>query len=371
MVRVDHKFVYRKQRQRRRKKDGSIWSRTYYYYRRPGAPDDGVRLPDDPASPEFAATLQQFNERVENQPAKPAPASLAGLVERYKAAPEFTDLAVKSQKDYGRILGNLTKRYGHLPYAAIDREVVYAIRDSLAATPTWANYTTRVLRLLLGWAVDRGMLASNPASRPKQLRIAPRRQVWSEEAEAAFLALAPAPMALAYTMAAYSAQRQGDILAMTWAQFTNGRLRLRQAKTGALVEVPCHSVLLKALDGAPRVSTHILTSEKGRPFKADHFRHEWRKVTTAAKLDGLQFRDLRRTAMVRLAEAGATEIEVAAVSGHEIEQTRRILETYIPRNSQMAGAAVQKLEDVRKKREREKRKTGKQAAKKLGNSGRK
>ena len=66
-------------------------------------------------------------------------------------------------------------------------------------------------------------------------------------------------------------------------------------------------------------------------------------VTLAAKLDKMQFRDLRRTAAVRLSEAGATPQEVAAITGHTIDQTTKILETYIPRTQTMADAAVAKL----------------------------
>ena len=46
--------------------------------------------------------------------------------------------------------------------------------------------------------------------------------------------------------------------------------------------------------------------------------------------------------MVRMAEAGCTVPEIAAVSGHTIEQTQRILETYIPRTVTMAEAAIVK-----------------------------
>jgi integrase len=82
-----------------------------------------------------------------------------------------------------------------------------------------------------------------------------------------------------------------------------------------------------------------------------YLRHEWRKVTLVAGLDGLLFRDLRRTGMVRMAEAGATAVQISAVSGHSIEQTTRILETYIPRSALMAAAAVKQLEKSDRKRE--------------------
>lgn len=342
-MRVEHPYVKRQER-RRRRRDRTWWTRVYFYYRREGAPDNGKRLPDDPAGADFAATLRLYNERAEARPAKAAPSSFAGLADAYQASPDFTDLAKKTRKDYGRILAGLVKSYGELPFASIDREVVYAIRDSLKSTPHMANYTVRVLRLLLGWAVERKMLDANPAARPRQLRTRPRHQVWSPEAEVAFLEHADAPMRLAYLIGVYTAQRQADVLKITWRQYDGKRLELRQEKTGALIAVPVHSALKAVLDATQRRAVVILTTDAGRAFKADHFRHEWRKVTLAAGLDGLQWRDLRRTGMVRLAEAGATVIEVSAVSGHDIETTQRILETYIPRNAAMASAAITKLE---------------------------
>lgn len=343
-MRLKLPYVKRQVRQRRSPNGGACWKRTYYYYRRNGAPDDGARLPGTPDSPEFMATYREYQARAEKQPSAPDSKSFAALVAAFRASPDFRTLAPKSQRDYGQILDRLTARFGECPYADLDREVVYALRDSMAATPSMANYTMRVLRRLLGWACERDMLPANPAANPKQLKVQPRAAVWSEDAEAAFLAVAPPAMALAFKLAVHTAQRQGDILAMTWHQYREGRLSLRQKKTAALVDVPCHFELRAALDGLSRVSTHILTDERGHPFKADHFRHLWREATLAAGLDGLQFRDLRRTAMVRLAEAGATDIEIAAVSGHDIDQTRRILETYIPRTAAMASAAVAKLE---------------------------
>lgn len=347
MVKLNIPYVKRQVRSRKNKRTSAVWERVYWYYRRPGAPDDGARIPGAPNTPEFMATLNVYNERAANLPAPPSPGSFSALVTRYRQSPEFTGLAEKTRRDYGRILRNLETKFGPLPFAGITREVIYALRDSMASKPAMANYTLRVMRLLLTWAHERGLIATNPAANPKQLKVAPRSAVWSEDAEAAFLRVAPPAMALALRLAINIAQRQGDILALTWNQYREGRIQLRQQKTGALVDVPCPAELRAVLDALPRVSTHILTDGRKRPFKADHFRHEWRAATLAAGLDGLEFRDLRRTAMVRMAEAGATDIEISAVSGHDIDQTRRILETYIPRTTAMATAAVAKLDAAR------------------------
>ena len=68
------------------------------------------------------------------------------------------------------------------------------------------------------------------------------------------------------------------------------------------------------------------------------------EVSEAAGIEGLQARDLRRTACVRLAEAGCTAIEIAAISGHSIERTSQLLETYVPRTEAMGRSAMDKLE---------------------------
>lgn len=354
MPSLEIRYVKRQVR-RRMKRSGSIWERIYWYYRRPGAPDDGKRLPGEPGSAGFAAALELFNGRAAACAAMAPAATFAGLVDRYKAAPEFTRLAEKTRKDYAKILAGLVERIGQLPYAAIDKEVVYAVRDRHAAAPHWANYHLRVLRLLLAWAADRELIAGNPAKGVKALKVKPRRSVWSIEAETAFMAKASPMMRLAYLLGIYTAQREADVLAMTWAQIKAGRFHVRQAKTDALVSAPVHRVLAAALDDRAMwvighrkdkriVATTVLVSKRGLPFRADHFRHAWRKATLAAGLDGLQFRDLRRTAMVRLSEAGATTQEIAAVSGHDIAETQRILDTYIPRTPAMADAAMRKLQ---------------------------
>ena len=72
------------------------------------------------------------------------------------------------------------------------------------------------------------------------------------------------------------------------------------------------------------------------------FNERFRRIAERAQIDA-QARDLRRTAMVRMAEAGATVPQIASVSGHSIEATQRILETYLPRNRDLAEMAITRL----------------------------
>jgi squalene cyclase len=52
---------------------------------------------------------------------------------------------------------------------------------------------------------------------------------------------------------------------------------------------------------------------------------------------------------MRLAEAGCTVPQIAAITGHQLDRTLRILETYLPRNTEMARAAIHTLESYTNK----------------------
>jgi hypothetical protein len=54
-----------------------------------------------------------------------------------------------------------------------------------------------------------------------------------------------------------------------------------------------------------------------------------------------QRRDLRRTGIVRLAEAGATTPQIAAISGHAIDYCQRIIDTYLPRRTEVAIGGIE------------------------------
>jgi hypothetical protein len=60
----------------------------------------------------------------------------------------------------------------------------------------------------------------------------------------------------------------------------------------------------------------------------------------AAALGALQFRDFRRTAVVYLGELGIADQLIAAITGHTLDETKRILETYMPRTTGMAARAI-------------------------------
>jgi integrase len=111
------------------------------------------------------------------------------------------------------------------------------------------------------------------------------------------------------------------------------------------VTVPVGAPLKAMLDATPRISTVIISSQDGRPYTSDGFRASWRKTCKRAGIIGLTFHDLRGTAVSRLARSGATEIEIATITGHAVGSAKSIVDKhYLDRAPAMAVSAIKKLE---------------------------
>jgi integrase len=284
-------------------------------------------------------------------PAKAAPGSFDALCTSYLASHNYRRLAPKTQALNRLYIDHLRDRYGALPAAAITRPVVVALREANASRPWYATHLLAKLRLVLQHGVDAGMLRINPALKPGGVRPPHRHAVWSIEETDQMLAAASADIRLACALLLYTAQRPADALAMTWGQIQDrhGRLwlTLRQAKTGELVDVPAHRDLEVMLRSTSHRSMMVVPSPTGLAWAYRNFARSWDAARKKAGIEGVQRRDLRRTAMVRMAEAGATAAQIAAVSGHTIDQTARILDTYIPRRGEVAAGAIEAWETGR------------------------
>jgi integrase len=339
--------------------------RSYCYFRRRGFPRVELPALHDPAfETAYAEALAAKRPPVGALLRPAALGTFDALAIRYYASQAFTELSPRSQKDYRKHVEKMREEFGDLQVARMSRAFVFEYRDRLTRDHglRTAAYRIVVLRRLLYQAINYGLRKDNPAEKPELRQNAPRQVVWNHEHEAKFLAACEADgdrparpyIRLAYFLAVYTVQRQSDILTLGRDDFDGKRLALTQSKTDTRVWVPCHEVLRGALQARLKEmradQMAFLATRSGGPMDENYLRHEWRAVTLAAGLNGLQFRDLRRTAMVRMGEAGANAVQISAVSGHSIERTTRILETYIPRNAAMATAAITLQERADRKR---------------------
>ena len=279
----------------------------------------------------------------------PLPGTVRWLIRLYKAHDDFIDLAERTRTDYDRHLATLDRLIGSERIDDVTPRVVQAIKRAGAGTPWQTNYLIRVLRLLFSFGVREGYCDHNPARAFRQLRTRPRQAVWTHEQETRFLEacerLGRPSIRLAYMLGIWTAQRRCDVLRMVWSDYDGETLRVRQSKTGRHLVIPVSAQLRQELEAAPRRCPVIVADERGRPYDASHFSHVFKRVARVAGVEGVRYQDLRRTAIVRLAEAGCTVPEIASISGHAVDYCQRIIDTYLPRTRQLAQAAIVKLEN--------------------------
>jgi integrase len=315
---------------------------TYYY-----AWKGGPRLRGKPGSPEFT---DSYNEAVAQRVVE-RQGALLSVLQAFQRSQDFLGLAERTRADYVAKIKLIERKFGDFPLAAlIDRRtrgVFMAWRDQLATTSRrQADYAWVVLARILSWALNRGLIAANPCEKGGRLYRGSRAdKIWTTDDEATFLAKAPLHLHLPLILALWTGQRQGDLLRLAWSGYDGTHIRLRQSKTGARVMIPVGTPLKAALDGTPKRSTVILTSTNNKPWTEDGFRSSWRKACAAAGINGLTFHDLRGTAVTRLAVAGCTEAEIAAITGHSLRDVGAILDAhYLHRDPALAESAIHKLE---------------------------
>jgi integrase len=94
----------------------------------------------------------------------------------------------------------------------------------------------------------------------------------------------------------------------------------------------------------------ICLNSEGEPWREGRdgyngFISSFKKAKAKAGIEGVNFSDLRGTAVTRLALAGCTVPEICAITGHSHEEANRILEEhYLHRDPAIAWNAIRKLE---------------------------
>src|SRR5262249_50602640 len=113
-------------------------------------------------------------------------------------------------------------------------------------------------------------------------------------------------------------QRRGDVIRMGRQHIKDGVIRVTQEKTGAPLQIPIHPELQAILDATPTGDLNLLTTKSGKSYGANDFSERFRKWCDDAGLpQACTFHGLRKAALTRLADAGCTAHEIAAISGHK------------------------------------------------------
>ena len=306
------------------------------YLRLPGRAK--VRLHEMPGTEAF---LAEYQAAVAGFAPRPVAArrleaetgTLLWLCTAYAATGEFRSLDARTQRVRRRILETCCAEpiapgkaplMGALPVRRMPPKVITALRDRKVDLPEAANGRVKAFRQVFAWAVGAGHADLNPAREVAYL--APEAggfTAWSEQDVQRFEAAHPVgtKARLALALLLYTGQRRSDVVRLGPQHVRDGWITFTQAKNARrapiTLTIPLHPELARIIKATPGSGAlAFLVTEFGRPFTANGFGNRFRKWCETAGVTDLAAHGLRKAAAARLAEAGATDREIMAITGH-------------------------------------------------------
>jgi integrase len=321
--------------------------KTRYRFRRKGS--KAVYLPGLPGSPEFAQAYADavagVTSRLEVGAGRTVPGTINALAVAIYASAEWHQLAPTTKCSRRGIIEALRRDYGDFRVATLKQGHVRTMRDKKRGTPAAANNFLKVLRWMMTFAVERNLRPDNPVVGIKPLRIeSDGFHTWTEDEVAQFEAHWPVGTRerLAFDLLLYTVQRSGDVRQMGRQHIRQGRLHVVQDKTGARLSLLIREPLAASLATVPQDQMMFVVTAYGQPFTAKGFGNWFSAACRDAGLPHCSAHGLRKCGATRLADAGCSDNEIMAWTGHK---SPKELQTYTRARNQsgLADSAITRL----------------------------
>ncbi len=212
-------------------------------------------------------------------------------------------------------------------------------------TDSTVNHDIGVLRRILFYAVDNGILLINPLSRVRMAGIRRVRQpVLSVEEELPLIAAAAPHLKPLIIAALDTGMRRGELFAQRAEDIDVIRkvLSVTHSKTagGEQREIPLTARMVKLLRDMPK--SGLVFTYQGH--KLDKLRRSWLTAVKNARIRPLNFKHLRHTFNTRLMEAGVIQDVRMSLMGHSRGRPRTTNDIYTHVELPILRQAIQKLE---------------------------
>lgn len=290
------------------------------YFRRPGY--KRIRLPGLPGSDEFMSAYQLAlagHERVEIGANRTKPGTVNAAIVGYYNSDAFCSLAPETKKRRRNILEHFRAEHGDKRIVTLP--AAFIIKTLGKKSPAAARNWFKALRGLLQFAVANQYRRDDPTEGMKLARSVKSEgfHAWTEVEIEQFKAHHPigSRARLALALLLFTAQRRGDVVRIGRQHVRNGVLSVRQDKTGTSLDIPILPELQAAIEAHASDHLTFLVTDQGKPFTSGAFGHWFRDRCREAGLPKhCSAHGLRKAACRRLAEAGCTAHQIAAISGH-------------------------------------------------------
>lgn len=326
--------------------------KTRYYFRKKGA--RAVRLPDiedEKFLESYQSALSDGNNRIEVG-VRPIPErSLEKLIILWTKSPRFLALEGSTRAVYLRLLSRIREQdFSQFPSHEMQSKHVRAIVERIGAgSPTTATRILRLLKQLMQFSIELSWREDDPTAGV----VAPRHRSsgihsWTDAEIAIYEKYWPTGsyQRLGFALLLYTGQRRSDVVRFGPSDVSDNTIQVTQQKTGVSLMIPIHPDLQRELEAWEGKSQTYLTGARGNALSVNGFYNVFSDWCQKAGLpDRCSPHGLRKAAARRLAEAGCTTHQIAAITGHktlsEISRYTKAVE-----QKKLAEAAISKLARV-------------------------
>lgn len=282
-----------------------------------------------------SSTTELIKRRVTTAQVAFLKGTIGWIIEKYLVHADFLGLKPGTQVSYRNKLDEIKRRVGGSDMEDLKPTYVRILRDEIAKArgTSVGDQCVTLLRVLWTFAGEHCQLelGANPAFAIKRVHEGGEYEPWEDWALNKFTETAPPHLQLAFSVLLYTGQRVGDAVKMKWSDISpDGSMieveqekgtkpgKSKTSRRSHRIAIPLHPKLQEMLQTAPHTSEHIVLSGWGKPYgEGSNLSHAIRNHLKLIGATEFVPHGLRKNATVRLIEAGCTDEEAAAITGHK------------------------------------------------------
>lgn len=253
----------------------------------------------------------------------------------YEKSPQFTNLAKTTRDEYRRWIRRASERWGNVPTLAFEdrrmRGDIIEWRNTWASQPRTADSASMIMNILLGWAVEHGILRVNVAAKINKLHKVSRADlIWEESHwEQVYAAKIPEHIMDVLRVGSWTGLRLSDLLRLDWGHVgTNAVIMVTNKRKGRAV-IPILPEFRAWLDSVPedKRSGSVLKNSRGKAWTKSGFESVWQRAKPEAF--DRHVHDLRGTFCTMLILKGLNDEQVAMIMGWTAKRVAEIRARYV------------------------------------------
>ena len=321
--------------------------RSIWYFRR--GKGTCVRLPDAFGSVEFWAAYEAAAKGACPQRQGHASGTFSAALRSYYASQTWAALRPATQRMKRHVLNGVDSVLGKSKLKDWKRGDIAAGRDKRAATPAAAEMFVKSLRSFFAWALEAGLVLSNPTDGVKVVAsstdgFAP----WTDDDVAAYRARWPlgTRQRIAFEVLHETGLRRGDAVRIGLPNVRDRIIRIATEKTGERVAIVISDILFEAIEAGPVGQMTFIVGATGKPMKKELFGTIFREWCDAAGVSK-SAHGLRKAAATADALAGYTDAELDAKFGW----TGRKMASHYTRNASRERLSISAAARVKSRTE--------------------